>query len=276
MTPQEAGENTLGPTPAQVRDKALADLNTANRTRAQAHASLIMAELAEAIDLRRRVEANAAAELAAAVAALDGPQERVAEARAELAACEIKISHHADLLDHHDLDTRVDARVYHAQYADELPRLRARLDFAESELLPLFDRRNRAKGQLEAEQSFIRLLQEAMRSPFASAVGQATAAYIGGRGRAVLVEILLSGDRSHPEWAAAETMLGLVMLASGLRSEDYQLPDRDFIPLIMADAAATTPPPSPSAADVMRMSRQEAEDATGQEITDWWPARQDL
>jgi hypothetical protein len=78
---------------------------------------------------------------------------------------------------------------------------------------------------------------------------------------AVFGEILLSGDRGNPEWQRSAEVLGLILLASGLRSEDFDLPDRNKVNLIMHNAATEPPPVAPNAQEVLAMDAAQADNA---------------
>lgn len=239
---------------AEARETATGKLIAALREAAQQQMALIIADLIELLPQRERECDEAKERLAEAEFALAGPQERVTLVKAELAECAGCIAECEHNFDADDMETRVSARKWHREYVDEHARITARVASAEGDLQPLYAVRNEAQTLYDGARVLVASMQAAMLDPFNHPLGQAVPAYMSARQLSgMLVPVLASGDRDHPEWGRGIMLLKFLCLRSGYRTEDDDwLPDGNWrLPEWYPDAYTQDPPPAPSAREAM-------------------------
>jgi hypothetical protein len=154
------------------------------------------------------------------------------------------------------VSARVTARTWIQEWEVERDALTQRRDYAQAQMLPLVDARNKARGDLELAQGAKTGLAFAMCIPFESPVGQATQAYVGYR-QVRLNHVLLLGDRTHPEYESAVAELHEVAAFAGysLVEDVHARQLAESIRSNLPDATAAAADPVPSMTEVLALDK---------------------
>jgi hypothetical protein len=222
---------------------------------------LIVDELAELMPGLEAAEETAAGRLRDALEALKAPESAIADLDAEIGRAESELASWRKQLEDGDVAARVTARTWISEWEVERDALTQRRDYAQAEMLPLVDARNRARADLELAAGAKTGLAFAMCIPFESPVGQATQAYVGYR-QVRLNHVLLLGDRAHPEYDAAVAELDEVAAWAGfsLVEDVHARQLAESIRANLPDAAAAAADPVPSMTEVLALDKAGMED----------------
>jgi ribosomal protein L29 len=249
---------------AKTRDEALSDILQGQKLLEDGTRVLIALELDESRPDVEQLEAYAAKDLSESIEALKLPQRQYDELDAELREVEFKLAQYRAQADSGGtLGERVGARAMIAAYEPELTILQHKKKQAADALQVFLDTRNKARDTLYAARRARETLEMSRIDGFCSRMGQETEAYQSHRmlsGR--MLEMLITNDRSSPEFPRAIEMLEACCLRSGYRTDGTtgraKLPDNAEI---MANAmtaempdASSDIPVFPSPADILRQS----------------------
>jgi hypothetical protein len=223
-------------------------------------AQLIIDELCGLLPVLQAGEALAEQALNAAESAIAEPKAAITELDSQIAQAQAERAKWAADLDSPQIKVRVPARGWVSELDLELAELQRKRDSAESGLQPLYDARNKCRSHYELAAKAVTAMAEAMLTPFAG-MGQGTDAYVGYR-QPHLNEVILTGNRDHPEWETAIAELQELCIVSGYRTTE--LPDdtehyRQFWDKIKNDA--NTPEPVPTGQDIHNELMATAENA---------------
>lgn len=227
-------------------------------------AALIYLRLSGYITGLEAAEEQNAAALADAYEALTGPRAHLAALDESIAAAEGRCVEWSHLLSGEDPDVRANARNHYDEWSAEVDKRRAARDEAERGYRDLFEAEERCKRAVRHIQLQKASVQMQRLNPFGSDLGQATDEYTDLR-RRQLGDVLMLGQRDHPEWPQAMTWLRMLCLHAGYRGEDLPDPGQinaEAMTAAMADPANAVADAVPSAADVMKQTEVDVLNAT--------------
>ena len=241
----------------------LADLAKAMAEVDRCTMQLVVDELGEGWPVLVAAEGEAAEALREAGAALEDPQRAIAALGEEIARAETELSTWRRQLEDGDVAARVTARTWISEWETELAALAQKREFAEAQMFPFIDARNKARSHLELVQGAKRGLAYAMADPYGR-VGQGTKAYVQFR-QTRLTYVLLMGDRAHPEWDCAISELKELCVAVMRVGHDItaDLPSfgevafRAMTNAVEGNLSDVMSDPGPNAADVMASLKSE-------------------
>ena len=218
-------------------------------------AGMIYLKLGEYLTGLEAAEEQAAAALADAYAVLAGPRADLAALDKSVAAAEGKCVEWSHLLADDDPDVRADGRNHYDEWSAEVSKRQARRDDAERGYRDLFETEERCKRTVRYFQLQKHSVEQQRLKPFLSDLGQATEEYTTLR-RRQLGDVLLLGQRDHPEWDQAMIQLRTWCLHAGYRGEGLPDPGQvnaEAMTAAMASPESSVADPVPNGQEVLAM-----------------------
>ena len=209
-----AGETLEKPVADPVKLGRLASALTSVNQQIRA---MIRDELKEMITEAEDTEAKAAQRLRDASGALKGPQDAIRDIEGEIARANAELSQWRGKLDSEDIGERVAARNWIGEWEAEVASLAQKKTRLDNDMMPLVNEHAEAKKELGQATAELSLLRTNIAEPYYYR-GQEAKAYLF-RIRYGLADILMTGNRAHPEWGKAIEQLEFLCIRTGYRTD---------------------------------------------------------